>query len=133
MKTVVKTAKKKAEVKTRKAPTKKVQRKLSPEAKKAAHNRAIAMLKDIPVATVKSGSVEARLKEAGALWSVKFRKSQNMTAQALAAKLGIDPSGVSHLERGDYVLSLPRIVDMAKRLALKPSAVAAEVFSLAGL
>lgn len=45
-----------------------------------------------------------------------IRKSKRLTQAALAEKSGIEPSNISHIERGATKLSLPTLISIANAL-----------------
>ena len=46
----------------------------------------------------------------------RFRKEKGLTQQILAEKSNLEPSNISHIERGATKLSLPSIVSIANAL-----------------
>ena len=48
----------------------------------------------------------------------RFRKEQRLTQQTLAELSEIEPSNISHIERGATKLSLPTIVNIANALGI---------------
>ena len=48
----------------------------------------------------------------------RFRKEQHLTQQTLAEMSQIEPSNISHIERGATKLSLPTIVSIANALGV---------------
>ena len=46
----------------------------------------------------------------------ELRKSKNWTQAVLAEKSGIEPSNISHIERGATKLSLPTLINIANAL-----------------